>query len=771
MQHSTHPFVNLIVQRPKTFLITGLIFIIALGLGAIGMKSDFSYRIWFEEGSDRLALFDAFERQFGNDESAVLVIHSPSGIFDKDSAELLIKMSDDVWKVPEVLRVDSLSNFNWVHADQEELIIEPLIPDDEPLTDELLQQRKEISINHPSILNYLISADAKTAIIYGRLRPNIGTKPKYEEIVNGMRAVVNKYKDHTDHSFYLTGNTFLTHAFNESSQRDAKILMPLVFGLTVVFLILSLKNWGGVFIPMGVIALTVIGTLGTVGWAGMVLGTLTSIVPQFMIAVSIAVVVHVLIAYYQFLSLGMEKEEAIVLSFSKNLRPTLLTSISTTIGFVSFTGSEIPQIAEMGAMAAVGAFLSWILTYWLVAPLLVLLPKPKKIKKSDQSPEHIGEPSPRAIRYTNWLDKYRLPIMLFYALLCGVSIYGATKIEVNSDPFEYFDPTYSLSIANHFMEDHVGGSLGPEIIVDSGEKEGIKDPIFLNKVDKLQNWIGSFEFVTKTVSILDILKDMNKNLNGGAPEEYRLAQDRREIAEQLFLYTMSLPQGMDINDQMTLENESLRITAMWNLHNTNRALQFVRDVQDKASELDLNTYVTGKNILYAGNNPLVVNSFVTSISLAIFLVSVLLIIGLKSFQIGLLSLIPNTIPLILGASLLPIYGIYLDIGTVIVGSVCLGIAVDDTIHFLAIFRRQIGLGYSSKEAVAYIMTYTAPALFTTTIVLVLAFASFTLALFVPNQNFGKFVAIILSIALIADLTFLPAMVLSLTRYRNPSKKA
>lgn len=766
MSHKTHPFVQFLTGHPKLHLLAGLLFTLILSTGASRLTSNFSYRIWFAEGSHRLALFDSFERRFGNDELSVLVVHSPSGIFDKDSAELLIQLTEEVWRVPEVIRVDSLSNFNWVHGEEEELIVEPLIPDDMELTEELLQERKKLAIEHPSILNYLISEDAKTAIIYARMAPQIDGTPNFKIIADGMRAVVKKHENHTDHSFYLTGNTFLTHAFNESSQRDAEILMPIVFAMTLLFLILTLRQVGGVLIPIGIIALTIAGTLGAVGWWGMVLGTLTMIVPQFMIAISIAVIVHVLVAYYQYLSLGLEKKEAVDLAFSKNLRPTLLTSLSTTIGFLSFTTSEIPQIAEMGQMAAVGAILSWILTYWLVPPILILLPKPKRLKRSKHSPEHVGDPSPRAIRYTDFVFKHRNPIMIGFVILCGASIYSASTIEVNSDPFSYFDPKYSLSIANHFIEDHVGGSVGPEIIIESGEKEGIKKPDFLNRVEKLQNWIDGHEFVTKTVSVVDILKDMNKNLNEGRPEEYRLAQDRKEIAEQLFLYTMNLPQGMDLNDRMTLENDAIRVTAMWDLHKTKRTLQFKRDLERKATELGLVARVTGKTILYAGNNPLVVNSFISSMSLAVLLVSLLLIIGLKSFPIGLLSMIPNAIPLVLGASLLPMFGQSLDIGTVIVGSVCLGIAVDDTIHFLSTFRKQIQLGYNSRQAVAYIMTYTAPALITTTLVLVAAFFTFTLALFVPNQNFGKFVAIILAIALITDLTFLPALFMSMKRFNK-----
>lgn len=308
--------------------------------------------------------------------------------------------------------------------------------------------------------------------------------------------------------------------------------------------------------------------------------------------------------------------------------------------------------------------------------------------------------------------------------------------------------------------------MGTEIVIESGKNEGIKDPEFLKKVDAYQSWLGQQPKVTKTVSIIDILKDMNKTLNEGKEEFYKLPDTQELIAQQLFLYTMNLPQGMDINDRVTLENDALRITAMWTIHDSETALSQIKEYERKAKEMGLDAHVTGKMPLYQSNNEKVVSSFKVSISLAIILVAILLIFGLGSIRLGLLSMLPNTLPLIVGAGFVHIFNQPLDIGTVIVGSICLGIAVDDTIHFLANFKKYIHDGNSPIDSVAKVYSTTAPALITTTVVIVAAFGTFALASFVPNKNFGIFVSIILTFALLIDLTFLPALLMSSKAYSH-----
>ncbi len=753
-------FTKKILAYPWRSLSIGVLTFLVLSGGMPFLTSDFSYRVWFEESNPRLQAFDEFERKFGSDDVGVIGIYSDDGIFDKGTAQLLIDITEDLWQVTEVIRVDSLANFNWIHSQGDDILIDPLLPAEQSLTPDFLTERSEVAKNHKTLQGYLINEEMNATLIYINLKPSLTAAPDYKKINDQLKEVIEKYKNSdqygSPHELYLTGLPALTFAFQDSSQQDLETLLPLVFLIALLFLAILFQKVSGVLLPLVVIFPSILATLGFSGWMGIEINVLTAIVPQFLIALAIAVIVHILVSFYQYMGQSKDKDWALQMALEKNLLPTLLTSISTAIGFLSFSTSGMPPIAKMGILSGAGTLLAWLFCYLIMGPLIKILPIKSKFQQPDQ-PYKKMEPTPRAYKWTDRIQKGKLAILLIFVVTCVVSTYIASKTRVSSDPFKYFSDSYPLSIANKFVEDHVGAATGIEIVIESNEAEGSKDPQFLNQVQILQNWLDAKEEVTKSVSILDILKEMNQMLGQGLESEFKLAQSRDLVSQQLFLYSMNLPQGMDLNNRMTVGSDALRLTAMVTEHDSERFVQIIDDIEDEAKKLGLKAWVTGKGALYHSNNEAVVRSFFLSLSLAIVLVSLLLLIGLRSFKMAFISLIPNTFPLLIGSGFVYLYGATLDIGTVLIGSVCLGIAVDDTIHFLTnyqIYRKQ---GDSPRQSIARVFSYTVPAMVTTTVVLVAAFGCFVFASFIPNKQFGIFVAFILSIALISDLIFLPAL--------------
>ena len=216
---------------------------------------------------------------------------------------------------------------------------------------------------------------------------------------------------------------------------------------------------------------------------------------------------------------------------------------------------------------------------------------------------------------------------------------------------------------------------------------------------------------------------------------------------------------MDLNDRVSVKEDAIRMTSAWNIHDSASVLAKIDEVEAQAKSMGLNAHVTGKFQLWQAMNPYVVRTFVVSISVAVFLMSILMVVVFRSFKLGMLAMLPNVFPLLFGAALIKLIGHDLDMGTVLAFSFCLGIAVDDTVHFMANFASQRRAGRTAEEAIASIFTHTVPALAITTIVLVVGFGAFMLSTFLPNKFFGIFVSFILSLALITDLTFLPALLL------------
>jgi predicted RND superfamily exporter protein len=731
--------------------------------GFAKLSAEFTHKGFFHDDDPLLLRFEAFERQFGNDDALVIAVHSPSGVFDVDSAKLLTELTEETWLINEVIRVESLANYQWVHAEGDDILVEPFFPDEGPVTQELLTARKAIALKHETLPDYLVSKDAKTAMIFASIKPGIKAPPNAEEIVLMTREMLKKFH-RGDHQFYVTGNPAVTYAFKEATQTDMQTIIPRVFLMTILLLLALLRKISGVFVALLVVLLSIMGAMGLSGHLGIQITNLTSVLPQILIAIGIADAVHILVTFYRAMLHGKVRKDAAYYSLTKNFLPTLLTSLTTAVGFFSFATADLKPMSGLGILAGSGALLAWLVTYLVLGSLMFLLPIKAKVRPEAS----IDRQRKLVVNFTSKLHGFRVPIVVGYTVLVALCIYAGTKNTVNSDPFKYFTPEFPIRIANEFVEANVGGARGIDLVVDAGKEEGIKDPEFLAKVEKFQSWIDDQPRVTRSVSVVDILKHMNRALHGGKQEEFKLPTERDKISQELFLYTMSLPQGMDINDRVTLKNDALRITVLWTLQTSNEVVKAIDTISKQGEVMGLNVKATGKNMLYQSMNGYVVKSFLVSITAAVIIISMLLVMFLGSFKIGMLAMIPNAIPLLIGGAILWLLGQPLDIGTVLVASVCLGIAVDDTIHVLANYNRYRSHGMGPRESIEEVLHHTAPALITTSLILVMAFGTFAFATFVPNLYFGVLTALILAVALITDLTFLPALLM--VRDEDSSKK-
>ena len=758
-----------VVGHPWICLLLAFSLLALCAVGLARIQADFSHRGFFRAEDPLLVAVDEFERRFGNDDSVVLLVHSPSGLFDRESVELLHELTEGMWRVPEVIRVQSLSNFRWVHATGDEIKIEALLPTDQELTDELLTQRKRVALGHEQLPGWLVSEDGRTTAIFGYIRPGIDSTPDMPSITAAVESMAEEIEARgDDHQLYVTGRAAVNATFKRSMQHDMETLVPLVFGLTIFFLAFAFRRVGGVVKPLTVIVASVLASMGVMGWLELKLTNTTSILPQILTAIAVADSVHVLTSFYACLRAGANRREAAIHALAKNVRPTLLTTISTAIGFFSFVPSAILAISSLGLAAGFGTILAWLFTYLVLGPMMTVLPvRQPRVDAGRDTDGVLAEPSERIASFVSWVDSNRLVLIGVFGLVVAAAFVLSVDNTVNSDPFEYFEEEAPVRVANDFAEAHLGGVNGVEIVIDSGTPEGAKDPEFLRRVESYQDWISVQPGVTKTVSLVDILKQTHRALHGGEDSQYRLADSREEIAQEIFLYTMSLPQGLDINDRITVESDALRLSVLWTIRGSEDFVRAAARLKGKAEEMGLTTTNTGKMVLYQSMNGYVVDSFLWSISIAMVLISLLLVFALRSPWLGALALVSNTAPLMVGGALVRLMGQPLDVGTVIVASVCLGIAVDDTIHFLAEFERWRVRGATTTEALRRVFALTAKALATTTFILVMSFGVFAFADFTPNRNFGVFTAAILGTALAIDLTLLPAMLLTFGQRSEP----
>jgi len=497
---------------------------------------------------------------------------------------------------------------------------------------------------------------------------------------------------------------------------------------------------------------------------GYKLNNFTVNMPVFITAIGIADAMHILWIYTVARKKGMDNETAIHYSVRKNFLPILFTSLTTAVGFASLGISNVIPIKTLGIATANAAILAFLLTILFVPAILAII-KPK-IEAQDDSEN-------KSTRFAKWYGAFivKFDKRIFIAtlfLFIGLG-YGITKVQVDSNTVRYFKEDVPWRQTVNFIQDNISGPMTYEIIVDSKKKDGIKDPKFLLEVEKFYEAFYT-EFpkeVRHITSLLQVVKKFNEVMANSktVPDNQNL------IAQYLLLYTLSLPQGMEINDQMDIEERQFRISAAMNVTDTSKDLEMLDWV---ANWWDTNTQysarVDGQTAMFAHMQHDVTDTLIKSITIAIVVVSFMMLLIFRNIKMLPIYVLPNILPIALVVGLMGWLGIDIDIGVAIAGAIIIGVAVDDTIHFLVKFFEARKKGANMEDSLSYVMQYAGSAIIFTTIILSAAFSVFVFSDFLPNYMFGIVTASALIIAVIADLLMLPAILSMIENYKTKKEK-
>lgn len=745
---------NWIIDHPAKCIIPSIVLMLLLISNVRHLQSDFGMRNWFRTTDPLIKELNAFEKKFGNDEMLVIAVQSKRGIINRENLKILHEITEESWQLPDIVRVDSLTNYNYSKVDGDSIDIAPFYDPDEIYTDEKLEYKKQIANTERQIRDQFLSRDGNTAVIYGTLRTRFNISTNYRHIVESLMKQMEKYDEISDLTFHYAGDAIINDSYRKVSDDDLAIMLPLNFAIMIFLLILIFQTIEGVLIPIGLVGFSILGTFGISGLLGLKFDNMSAAIPGILISICMADSIHIIATYYRLLNKLKDKQSAAKEAIRKNFTPTLLTSISTMIGFLSLTQTELIPIRKLGILAAFGTMMAWLLSMLVVCPILPLLPA-----RNFQDRMKFKFSSSTIQSYIHWVNRHKNKIIVAAFFLSGTFLFIGLQNKVNSDPLSHFSKKLKVSKDSNFLINTFNGIGGPQIVVDSGSDEGIKDPNFLKNVQEFIDYIESHQFVNKVSSSLDIIKQLNMNLHENSKKYFAVPDSKEKIAQILFLYSMSLPQGMDLNNQISIDNRFMRLSVMWSLQDAENSLYQIENFKKKAEELNLNISVTGKHFMYHRMIGYIVKTFFISISLAIIFISILMLIVLKSKLLAFLSMLPNLFPLIFGSGLMFLMGQHIDISTSLVISVCLGIAVDDTIHFLGHFSTEYRQNSDVFKSVHAVFTHTAPALIFTTVVLAIGFGVFAFANFIPNVNFGILCSVILSVALLTDLLLLPALLL------------
>jgi len=753
------------------------------------LKMDTSTEGFMHPDDPVLLTYNKFREQFGRDERVVLAIEDEN-IFSVDFLTKLRDLHKEIEKdVPYVDDVTSLYNVRNTRGDGDKLITDDLL-EPFPTTQEQVADIKKRAMESHFYKDLILSQDGKmtTIIIETDAYSHEGeqvvsvedefsdgfddavtqntvekraflTDQENHELLLAVQTIISKYEA-KGLKIYMAGSPAVNNALKAQMMTDMQKFMRIAFLIVLVFLFLVFRRVTAVFYPLLVIILSLVSTIGFMAWSGTAFKIPSQIIPSLVLVVSIGATVHILSVFFDRFNQNGDKKEALAYTLGHSGLAIAMTSVTTAIGVGSFAGSAVAPISDLGVFASIGVLISLVLTLTLLPALLSLTKLKVKAKKEAGKIDRLMK------------SLARIPVEHTKAILIGsfvivvASLALASQVRLSHNPLKWFQPDVQTRISTEVIDAKMNGSVTIEVVIDTGKENGWQDPVRLAKLNdfskKIEAYKDEYTHVGKVVSLATIVKETNRALHENKEEYYAIpkeekAEEKNLVAQELLLFENS--GSDDLEDVVDSQFSKARVTIKLPWLDSIEAVGVLNYVKKEAKE----TFAEDK-VEATGMIPLLINTFSNAVYssaesylIAGIAITFMMMLILGSVRLGLISMIPNLVPIIMGLVVMYVGKMPLDMFTLLIGSIAIGLAVDDTIHFLHNFKRYYLETGDAAKAIEETFFTTGKAMVITTIVLSLGFFAYLGASMISIQNFGVITGSVIIFALLSDLLLAPAL--------------
>lgn len=754
----TEQIAAFIIRLRWLWILLSIILVIGfgMGLGKIGFESD--ARIFFaKDNPDRIAL-DAFEKSFAKDDTISLVLVPASKeVFTSVTLRAIGELTRDAWLLPHVRRVDSVTNFQYSYAQDDALIVKDLIENPEKTTASEAAIAKNIALNEVGLLHSIIppASDVTAINVIFRL-PSKQIQMETPEIVAATQALVQKFcSTYPEIEVKLTGSLMMNNQFALSGQEDGKNLTPAMIFAFLLCLAIALQSFVSPVLALLVVGSAIVVALGGVGWVGGSLNSMSVMAPLIIMTIAVANVGHFLSAVRRNMEFSAVQKDWARIALSENIVAITVAMLTTLAGFLALNFSISPPFQQLGNIVATGEAAGLFFTLCLLPALVTIIPLSRHREKAFVNRGMI-------LLSEFVIRQYKLILFISAVLVAGLSI-GIFNIKLQDDFVRYFDERYQLRRDMDFYEARLGGHNAFEYALPAKSESGISDPNYLANVSAFVTWLRQQPEVTFVRSITDTLARLNMNMHGDDKIYYRLPETKEKAAQYLFLYELSLPYGIDLTDQINIDRSATRVTVtMANVSTAGMQALNLRASQwltENAPALLVTP--TGLSYVFSEISRRDVRAMLKGTIISLTGISALLLLILRDVRLGIISLIPNLLPIIVAFG---VWG-YL-IGTVtlaiaVVVAMTLGIIVDDTSHFLIHFKTSRSKGKSTENAIRETFASVGMSMVINSIGLIIGFSILAQSGFAVNGDMAKLTALIIAFAILGDIFILPSILLIL----------
>lgn len=729
-----------------------------------GIHYDNSNETYFIDNDPNLIAFDNLLDNFGDTEYLVVGVEARDNdidVFNADTIQMLDEVTEFLEDHQYITQVRSLSKYQYTHDDKGMLATDDLFEDIGSLADEpaVLDHAREIMANEQLALGTLISENFQHTRIAARVEyikeQNYHNVALLTELRNFLEE--QNYKDQ-GFTFHLSGSPFINERFESITLQDQAILNPAMGVVLIIILIIVFRSFTATILPITMILSTLTLLSGLQSALGFPNTAVSSALIPTMIILSMGATIHVLVEFYQLRREGLPPKLAATETSRDLFYAILFTSLTTALGFAALSVTEVRPVRQFSILAGSGAIIIFLLTTTVLPAILSFISGVARPKRNTSTDDPSGITQFLASHVPNFAQRNRKSIAIIGLMITAFSVYGISYMRADSNIANYFKEG---SVTNHdlnYFNDTWKGISNLEIIVNTGEEGGVKNPETLARVEQLQNWLESLPESGQSTSAIDFYKQINQALNEDNEDFYQLPSSRQMAAQFLLLYE-NTGADEDLSDLKDFNEQLLRLSVpLLNMDEVNmaRLLEKIHgEIDSNYTDLDLE--LTGSMVMNHALNSYVNQGMLKSFGIAILVIGLCFMILFRSLKYGIIALIPSIVPIILTGGIISIIGIPMDMGTMIVGAMTIGLAVDDSIHVMSRYRLMRSRSHSVHDAIEHAMKSSGKAVVLTSVILVAGFSVMLFGNFIPYIYVGLFSASIMVLALLGDLIFMPAL--------------
>ena len=730
--------------------------LIVLGILTIGFAAcislldiDVDFTNYLNPNDPAVVAADEAKDRYGSQMMLMVVVETEDTIFDREMLLLLERLGNDLEQLDVVREMDGPLNAQAIRGTETSLTIGAVAPGGvAPETEDEIAAYQSSLAGDARLNGFVVSERGDAAAFY--LRPPTGTEMiPFAERVEGV--VFSYTQDHPGIVFSVAGTPHMNLTLGRSMRRDLRVFIPLIVAAIVLVLGLSFRWLWGILVPFAVVAIANLWMIGWMALSGVPLTVISFILPVVIMAIGIADGIHVISRYREELSSGAEKDQAIVNTMVTMARPVVMTSLTTSAGFLSLLNAYLTPQRYFGVFAAAGVVAAMVLSLVLIPALLHRVHPPRRVSRRDKGASiHVLS------GLAHWVRTHRRWVLAGSVLLVGAFAATLPLLEIETSQRAYLGQRHPAVRNLDVVSEHFAGADHLAIEIDTGTRDGLKSPEVLHAMADLQAFLEARE-VRVVSSLLDIVREMNQRFHADDPAYYVVPEDRALVAQLLLLFTF---QGGDLGTMALGDFSAGIVTGYATLATGEARKQLVDDLgaflEDRFTALGAAEMV-GATRIQASMFDSIARSQIASLFTSVGAAGLIMVILMRSLASGVIAMVPLLLTVLISFGVMACTGTPLDIATLMVSSITIGIGVDYGIHFIERFREDRRRGASRKTALFAAGTTTGRAIVSNAASLALGFAVLVFSSFIGMRHFGLLVMMAMVISAASALIVIPAI--------------